>query len=264
MSTVFYSWQSNRPETRKYIRTILEGAIKDLNKDSANLLDSPRLDSDTKGVNGAPDIIHTILTKIENANIFVADVSIIGKLPNGRSVVNQNVAYELGYACGRLGEDKIILVFDKTSGDATSLPFDIRNRRLLFCDSTENTGRLRAEVADIIKDMLNVSNGGRPKLDEVEMAVLELYAHMGGARSVNMCKTLGGILPAYDYLSSGSEDVRKKFENIESGELLATLNDMADRDILAVEIVGRDNHRKYSLAKEGYRLIRGLNIGQRR
>ena len=112
--------------------------------------------------------------------------------------------------------------------------------------------------------MLNVSNGGRPKLDEVEMAVLELYAHMGGARSVNMYKTLGGILPAYDYLSSGSEDVRKKFENIESGELLATLNDMADRDILAVEIVGRDNHRKYSLAKEGYRLIRGLNIGQRR
>lgn len=258
MSTVFYSWQSDRRETKNYIHTALKGAVKKL-KNESTLLDSPRLDRDTKDVNGAPDIVGTILAKIRDADIFVADVSIIGELSNGKSVINQNVAYELGYACGYLGDSKMILVFDKASGNVSSLPFDIRNRRLTFCNSIESSDKFKSDIIDIVGDMLSTPSTDKLELDAVGMAILGLYAHMDGARSVTIYKTLGGILPAYDHLSSGSETAKKKFESVDSGELLATLDDMVDKGILAVEIVGQSGNKKYSLAKKGYRLIKGLN-----
>lgn len=259
MSTVFYSWQSDRRKTKKYIHTALESAMKKL-KNEGTLLDSPRLDRDTKDVNGAPDIVGTILAKIRDADIFIADVSIVGELSGGKSVINQNVAYELGYACGRLGDDKMILVFDKASGNASNLPFDIRNRRLTFCNSTESPNEFEANVAGIIGGMLNTPNANKLDLDAAEMVILKLYAHMDGARSVTICKALDGIFPMYNHLPSGSGAVTEKFESIESGELLATLNDMVDRGILSVEFVGRNSNKKYSLAKNGYRLIKDLNI----
>ena len=49
MSTVFYSWQSDLPETRGVIRWALDKATNDLNRDFD--LDEPlRADQDTAGV----------------------------------------------------------------------------------------------------------------------------------------------------------------------------------------------------------------------
>ena len=133
--TVFYSWQSDLPSktNRGLIRDALEGACKDL---SAGLEEPVRVDSDTQGVPGAVDIAATIFEKIEKADVFVADVSIIGtaKLKDeekGRPVPNPNVMIELGYAKRALGVNRVVMVCNTAYGEIERLPFDIRGKSVM-------------------------------------------------------------------------------------------------------------------------------------
>ena len=95
---IFYSWQSDLPNrtNRRLIGDALEKAAKNLGADEA--LDvEPVIDRDTLGAAGAPDIKETILEKINQCDIFVADVSILN--PRARKPApNPNVLFELGYA----------------------------------------------------------------------------------------------------------------------------------------------------------------------
>lgn len=136
MSTIFYSWQSDLPNstTRGFIKDALQKAIKELNKDPV-FVDAPReLDADTAGVPGSPHIADTILDKISKAEVCVFDVSIIG-LANGRPCPNSNVLIELGYAVQALSWARIILVFNRAHGAPEDLPFDIRGRRIVDYDA---------------------------------------------------------------------------------------------------------------------------------
>jgi hypothetical protein len=73
---VFYSWQSDMPKTnRNFIQGALEHALTRAGAAPSGVV--PVLDRDTKGVAGTPDIVETILRKIENADAIVADVSLI-------------------------------------------------------------------------------------------------------------------------------------------------------------------------------------------
>jgi hypothetical protein len=101
--TVFYAWQSDSPsrDNRNFIESALEQAFKNLHK-SGKVQSSPRLDKDTKDIPGIPDIANTILDKIRVADVFVADVSYVGKCPpqegESKHLPNPNVMLELGYA----------------------------------------------------------------------------------------------------------------------------------------------------------------------
>ena len=76
--TVFYSWQSDLDNrvTRQLIRDALEAAIEQVAQD-LQLDDAPRLDQDTQGVPGTPEVAATILQKIEQCRVIVADVSMV-------------------------------------------------------------------------------------------------------------------------------------------------------------------------------------------
>jgi len=129
---VFYSWQSWLPNAtnRGFIHGALEGACEEL---AALVSDAqrPELDHDTQGVPGAPDIIQTILEKIDQSDGFVADVSIVtGGVDGKRLSPNPNVLVELGYALKRLGRDRLLLVMNTYFGPADALPFDLRGARV--------------------------------------------------------------------------------------------------------------------------------------
>lgn len=133
---VFYSWQSDTPSAtnRGLIKDALETAVKDLARD-AEIDIAPRVEQDTAGVPGSPDIGTTIFRKIREADAIVADVTLgLTVEPRGR-VPNPNVLFELGYALGSLGEERIVQVANTVFGDPRELPFDIRNRRTLTYDS---------------------------------------------------------------------------------------------------------------------------------
>ena len=130
-ATVFYSWQSDLPNTtnRGLIQEALERAAKTIRTDDSLAVDLV-LDRDTHNVPGAPDIAHSIFQKIEKAAAFVADVSIIN--PGlGRPTPNPNVLIEVGYALKTLGTPRTVLVANTANGPVESLPFDLRTKRVL-------------------------------------------------------------------------------------------------------------------------------------
>lgn len=93
---VFFSWQSDLDA--KTNRNIISDCIKDICKKN-NLL----YDEATKDRCGSPDIAHTIEEKIRNADIFVADVTIINAEIKFKTTPNPNVLFELEIAQATLG-----------------------------------------------------------------------------------------------------------------------------------------------------------------
>lgn len=134
--TVFYSWQSDRSvrEGRNLIENALESAVakiaKDVNVEEA-VRDGLKVDKDTKGVPGSPPLFETILTKIDRASVFVADLTICGARCDGRPTPNPNVLIEYGWALKSLGYFQVLTVMNGAHGEpgAESMPFDLAHLR---------------------------------------------------------------------------------------------------------------------------------------
>src|SRR5262245_48192955 len=134
---VFWSWQSDTPGKtgRHFIRDALDQAVKKL-KESPDIdepstrdaLDDLHIDQDRQGIPGSPDLASTILRKIDASQVFVADVTTIARSPEGKPLINPNVAIELGYALGRLGDGSLLMVMNEHYGSREGLPFDLRHR----------------------------------------------------------------------------------------------------------------------------------------
>lgn len=143
--TVFYSWQSDTPSNinRNFIERALLEALKRLHSDATleNALrdTTVELDKDTKGIAGSPPIAETILRKIDECAVFVADVTFVGESKGSlvstgekpRQFPNPNVMLEYGYALKRHSHTALIAVMNSAFGkpDAESLPFDLRHLR---------------------------------------------------------------------------------------------------------------------------------------
>ena len=128
--TVFYSWQSDSAPklNRNFIENNLKKAIKELNNNSDIQL---KLDKDTRNEAGSPDIINVILKKIDDAMVFVADVSAICKVSDDKFLSNPNVMLELGYALSTLSDKRVILICNTNICNTKDLPFDLGLKRMI-------------------------------------------------------------------------------------------------------------------------------------
>ncbi len=155
---VFYSWQSDLPGnlTRYLIQDSIDAAVRAL-KNTIEVL----ADRDTKGILGTPDIPETIFKKIDECDLFIADVSIINKYSayddEGKTTgevkyaPNPNVLIELGYAAAILGWDRIICIMNTDFGKIEDLPFDLDHRRPHgFSLSLTEKAVARKEIRDLI------------------------------------------------------------------------------------------------------------------
>jgi hypothetical protein len=130
---IFWSWQSDTPgEIGRYlVRDAMSEAIKKL-KQADEIEDATRealhLDQDIQGTTGSPDLVRTILGKIESSEVVVADTTIVGKTDEGDRLINSNVAIELGYALRACTDERVLLVFNKHYGKYEDLPFDLRHK----------------------------------------------------------------------------------------------------------------------------------------
>jgi hypothetical protein len=136
---VFYTWQSDLPNStnRSFIQQALENVAKTITADDTVDVE-PVIDRDTQGVAGAPDIAKTIFQKIAEADVVVADVSIINGQRRGRPAPNPNVLIELGYALKALGDGRVVLVFNTAFGKLEQLPFDLKMRRAVAYSMPES------------------------------------------------------------------------------------------------------------------------------
>lgn len=136
---IFYSWQSDLPNNTN--RTLIEIAATRAAttiRDDGSLEIEPVVVRDTQGHTGSPNIAETILSQIDRSDIFLADVSFIGKV-NKRPMPNPNVLIELGYAIKKLGRDKILLVMNTAKGSPEVLPFDLRMLRVITYSADNET-----------------------------------------------------------------------------------------------------------------------------
>ncbi len=170
--TVFYAWQDDRPGkvNRYLIRDAAEEACRQISEDSTNEY-SLKLDQDTAGRPGMCDIPNTILKKIRNCDILLADLTFVGqsdtKSANEKPqlIPNPNVTLELGYAVGFKaseefdGFDPVIAVMNTAFGDANGQMFDVKRRHAirynLPADADKTAiGHVRKSLANDIKDAL--------------------------------------------------------------------------------------------------------------
>lgn len=183
MHTIFYSWQKDCPNNtnRGLIKTALEDAATALTTD---LHVEPRIDHDTKDTPGSPDITRTILKKIDDATVFVADITIINDPKDEeRPTPNPNVLIELGYAIKALGEERVILIMNEHFGPVEQLPFDLRARRTIVynaapedAEKSPERRRLASTLKDAIKAAINTIPTAPPPPDEIETAINAIEA----------------------------------------------------------------------------------------
>lgn len=154
---IFYSWQSDLPnrDNRNFIKECIEKAVKEANRDEVCL----EVDRDTNGISGFPNIQQTILQKIENATVFVADISIVNRsiLNRKRRTPNPNVLFELGFAVRALGWEYILCVFNRDYGKIEDLPFDIKQHRIIsYSFKDKDRKDIKNQVVGAIKDTLRI------------------------------------------------------------------------------------------------------------
>lgn len=156
---IFFSWQSDLSanQTKYFIEECIEHA-KNLLPDSIILVP----DEATRNRLGAPDIMNSIFEKIDNCDLFIADVSIVGQYtipveddeyPVMKHLPNPNVLLELGYAAARLTWDRCICLANTKFGTISQLPFDLNHRRITdFCYNGSTRKQKLTEIANIIKE----------------------------------------------------------------------------------------------------------------
>jgi hypothetical protein len=141
---IFYAWQSDRANNlcRGLIRKALDDAAKTLNRDLEieDVVRQITIDQDTQGVAGSPSVAETILAKIRDCDVFVADLTFIPTGDGCRPSPNPNVLIEYGYALHAISDQRIIGVLNNAFGSVDDLPFDLRHKRWPLQFHAENSG----------------------------------------------------------------------------------------------------------------------------
>ena len=129
--TIFFSWQSDLSKNKT------TGFIDECLSRVANVLKGTitvKSDRATQGLTGSPDITESIFGKIDECDLFVADMSIINNFQddekNRKLTPNPNVLLETGYAARALEWNRVICLFNEEFGSPADFPFDIDHRRL--------------------------------------------------------------------------------------------------------------------------------------
>lgn len=169
--TIFFSWQSDvgKQANKTYIEAKINKAISNLKVRNAAL--NIYLQESTRNETGSPEIVDVIIRKITNCDIFICDVTPILTFTNEyetmKCIPNPNVLFELGYAVGSLGWDRIILVWNDQYGNSQYAPFDIRNHRRIHyvkdpMKKTERSLNLDKPIEDIITNYDAIITKGIP------------------------------------------------------------------------------------------------------
>ncbi|MET3726091.1 hypothetical protein [Sphingomonas trueperi] len=162
--TIFYAWQSDSPPAtnRNAIRTALTLAAADVEAKRPGV--TLRIDEATRDMLGADNVPDSIRSKIEAADVFIGDVSVVtSACPEGdkmRPCPNPNVTFEVGYAAAHLGWKRLILLLNVAFSRFEDLPFDFDRQRVSsykIASATDRSGsqNLRSLLATALTAILD-------------------------------------------------------------------------------------------------------------
>lgn len=186
---IFYSWQSDLPgnKTRNFIRECIDEAI-DLAQES-EAVEAER-DEATTGMTGSPNIVTTLFSKIDNCDLFIADLSLCFTEDQKRRKrsPNPNVMLELGYAVKALGWERVICLCNTDFGN--EYPFDIEHIRITdFSLEDKSKKEVKADIAKII--FINI----RDIRKQVPRAKQGRATHIVGTYDFSSKKVITELMP---------------------------------------------------------------------
>lgn len=156
---LFFSWQSDRKDTKKIIKAALKTAKETLLKDGIELF----VDEDTRERVGKRNIDAEVLEKIRKCDIFLADLTpVITYFPPKEShnlpkhLPNSNVMYEYGYAFHAKGEKRMIVLASLNKEENEHLefmPFDINHDTITVFKDENSLSDLHKWIRKIIEDV---------------------------------------------------------------------------------------------------------------
>ena len=186
---IFYSWQSDLPgnKTRNFIRSCIDDAIELAEETEA--IEADR-DEATLGMTGSPDIVTSIFSKIDDCDLFIADISLCftETQKNEKKSPNPNVMLELGYAVKTLGWDRVLCVCNVDYGE--EYPFDIAHNRITRY-SLE--GQSRKEIASDVSKLMFINIRDIRKLPP--KAKKGMATHLIGAYNFDENTVIAGLSP---------------------------------------------------------------------
>jgi len=186
---IFYSWQSDLPgnKTRNFIRECIDEAI-DLAQETETV--EAERDEATTGTTGSPNIVTTLFSKIDNCDLFIADLSLcFTENQKGRKKSpNPNVMLELGYAVKALGWERVICLCNTDFGN--EYPFDIEHNRITdFSLEGKSKKEVKTDIAKIIFSNI------RDIRKQVPRAKQGVATHIVGTYDFSSKKVITGLLP---------------------------------------------------------------------
>lgn len=156
---LFFSWQSDRKDTKKIIKAALKTAKDMLLIDGIDLF----VDEDTRERVGKRNIDAEVLEKIRKCDIFLADLTpVITYFPPKEShdlpkhLPNSNVMYEYGYAFHAKGEKRMIVLASLNKEEDEHLefmPFDINHDTITLFKDEKSLSDLYKWIKKIIEDV---------------------------------------------------------------------------------------------------------------
>lgn len=148
---IFFSWQSDIKVNKEIIKTGIEEAFATIRKDEGWTFE---YDESTRNEPGSPEIPSTIFKKIEDCDIFIADITPV-ILKENKAYPNSNVLLELGYAFRCLGSERIIIVASHGDYKECNLPFDINHFRIGKFNNESKKCNLTFEISEAAKFILD-------------------------------------------------------------------------------------------------------------
>ena len=133
---LFFSWQSDKMDCKKIIQTELQKVTNRLGADGIVLI----VDQDTRNRIGTEKIEASVLQKIRDCDVFIADLTPVARVNVGKDdsfnryklMPNSNVMYEYGFAVGVKGMNRMIAVANMQEGELIEqLPFDINHDSII-------------------------------------------------------------------------------------------------------------------------------------
>lgn len=156
---LFFSWQSDRGDTKKIIFKVLYAISKELRSEGIDLV----IDHDTRERTGKKKIEDDVINKIEACDIFVADITPIDTLPEDKGkhrlpkhLPNSNVMFELGYAQKAKGNSRIIVLakLDKQLDEHVEfMPFDINHDTITMFETENDLKGMGTWIRNIMKEV---------------------------------------------------------------------------------------------------------------
>ena len=227
---IFYSWQSDLPgnKTRYFIKDCIDDAIELAL--SCEAIEAQR-DEATQGTTGSPNIVTTLFSKIDDCDLFVADLSLCFTKDQGeKRSPNPNVMLELGYAVKTLGWERIICICNTDYGN--NYPFDIAQQRITpFSLEEKNRAEVKAQIARIIFINIRDLRGG---LLGVKFG---MAAHIVGAYDPQKHEVVSKLIP--ECLNEKKEYRRRNEAILQEAKVL--LNEIQQMSIRETKKEVEDN-----------------------